>query len=83
MCDSLELTWNLPHALPSSITLTLGISGISESSPGNGHVFMVHQKPETLNQTNQIHCSESSLVKLLGKRMSYMTHCSFQCHYGE
>lgn len=52
MGGSLELTWNLPHARPSSITLTLGIRGISKPSPGNGHVFMVHQKPETLNQNN-------------------------------
>ena len=40
-------------ALPSyKITLTLGNSRPAERSPGNDPVFMVLQKPETLNQTN-------------------------------
>lgn len=40
-------------ALPSQkISLTLGNNRISERNPIDSPVFMVHQKPETLNQTN-------------------------------
>lgn len=44
----------LPVTLPShKITLTLNNSRISKRSPWNGPVFMVHHKPETLNQTSK------------------------------
>jgi hypothetical protein len=50
---SLEPAQNLSlDALPNSnITLTLGNSRISETSLRDGSVFIVLQKPETLNQS--------------------------------
>lgn len=54
VCSSQQLVWNSPpDTLPNhKITLTMGNSRISEMSLGNGPVFMVLQKPEILNQTN-------------------------------
>lgn len=57
VCSSQKLIQKLPHphphALPSSnITLTLDNSKIPKTSLCNGPLFMVLQKQETLNQTN-------------------------------
>ena len=54
VCSSQELAQNVPQdTLPSfTITLTLDNSRISKMSLSNGPVFMVLQKLESLNQTN-------------------------------
>ena len=53
VCSYLEFSRILPtDSLPSCMTtLTLGNNRISETTLGDRPVFMVLQKPETLNQT--------------------------------
>jgi hypothetical protein len=55
VCRGLEFTWLLPPdaLLISKITLTLGNNRISRTSLRDSPEFMVLQKPETLNQTNE------------------------------
>lgn len=53
VCGSLVLAQNLPPVAPLTckITLILSNSKISKTRLSDGTVFMVYQKPETLNQT--------------------------------
>lgn len=53
VCSRLELPRNLPswHLAQPKITLTLGSNRISRSSLSDDSVFMLLQKPGTLNQT--------------------------------
>lgn len=86
MCSSQESAQKVPRGvLPSQITiLTVGNDKISEMSLDNSPVFIVFQKTETLNHTNNLFqwvFSCKTMWYIYTMWIYIFTHYSFQYHY--
>lgn len=75
VCSKQKLTYYLPMD-------ALGNSRISERSLGKFSVFMIVQKQETLNQTNEL-LQWIFVCKTVWEKKHYVTHDSFQWHNNE